>query len=222
VVAVGGLLALAISLGSAPAPLPTPGPAPAAVATAVPPAAAPAPAPVASPVAASGPLTLIPRHADWRFHDHGSDLGTAWRAPEFDDHDWKTGAAPLGYGDPWIRTQVAYGDPQNRYRTTYYRREFTVAAGAAFTTLDLTLMRDDGAVLYLNGREIARSNMPDGPVTYGSEAKTLVGNADEERYWPISLEARDLHPGRNVIAVEVHQFGARTTDQSFDLDLIAR
>ena len=59
-------------------------------------------------------------------------------------------------------------------------------------------------------------------ISFANEAKAVVGNADEERYWPIALDARELRPGRNVIAVEIHQFGAKTTDESFDLDLIAR
>ena len=38
-------------------------------------------------------ITLVPAGAEWRFSDEGTDLGTAWRAPGFDDAAWRKGAA---------------------------------------------------------------------------------------------------------------------------------
>jgi hypothetical protein len=173
--------------------------------------------------AVGGPYPFIARQSIWRFHDGGVDLGKAWRAPAFDDATWKSGAGPFGYGDPWIRTTVDHGpDSRERHHTTYYRRTFTVPAGARFTGLDLALMCDDGGVIHLNGREVARHNMPDGVITAATGALAAVGDADEERYWPIALDPQDLRPGINVIAVEIHQWDIRPTDQSFDLGLAAR
>ena len=39
-------------------------------------------------------------------------------------------------------------------------------------------MRDDGAVVYLNGTEVFRSNMPTGTITYTTLASTTVGGTD--------------------------------------------
>ena len=81
---------------------------------------------------------------------------------------------------------------------------------------------DDGAVIYLNGQEIARYNMPEGTVGY--ETLTPI-NADEELEEPIRirLDAEDLvwlKAGENLIAVEVHQCRAASTDLYWDMRLI--
>jgi hypothetical protein len=120
-------------------------------------------------VAISRPLaqqTLIAKGATWKFLDNGSNQGTAWRAVAFSDGAWRTGAAPLGYGDPHIVTPVAYGPTTSKYITTYLRYSFNLASARNVISLVVSLMRDDGAIVYLNGTEIFRSNMPAGAVDY--------------------------------------------------------
>jgi hypothetical protein len=78
-----------------------------------------------APVTAS---TLVAQGAVWRFLDEGSDLGSAWSAPGFNDTAWGSGAAPLGYGDAngqLPATTVSYGpDPNNKYITTIFVAAF--------------------------------------------------------------------------------------------------
>ena len=180
------------------------------------------PASVAPPVAMV-PSELIPRGSAWRYHDAGIDLGTTWRTQDYDDSSWKSGMAPLGYGDPWIRTAVDSGDnPQKRHRTTYFRRSFSVPVDQRFTRVELSLMRDDGAVLYLNGREIARSNMYAGTVDFRTDASGSIGNEDEHRFTDIPVNPADLLPGDNILAVEIHQKGDASTDLGFDLGLVGK
>lgn len=187
-----------------------------------------APVPPPAPVTVAAPpsttqIALIRRGSEWRYHDAGSDPGEAWRSATFSDTTWKRGAAPLGYGDPWIRTAVDFGgDPKKRHRTAYFRTSFRVPADRRFTTVELSLMRDDGAVLYLNGREIARSNMNEGKVTFATEARSVIGHDDEQRFIDIPLNPADLLPGDNVLAVEIHQKGDASTDLGFDLGLVGR
>ena len=169
------------------------------------------------------PVELIRHGSSWRYHDQGIDLGTAWHEKNFPDNTWNAGPGPLGYGDPWIKTVVNFGpNAEAKYRTTYFRHTFTVPVDRHFTAAELTLMRDDGAVVYFDGREVARSNMPDGNITYASEAPVVVSNDDENRFFPFTIDAKLLTPGDHVIAVEVHQFGHQTTDESFDLGLVGR
>ena len=70
-------------------------------------------------------------------------------------------------------------------------------------TLDVRAVVDDGAVLYLNGAEIFRQNMPAGPVNYSTAAITPIGDAGFAN--PIVVPASSLMQGMNVLAVEVHQ-----------------
>ncbi len=234
----GAVVAVLLMRSGSPKPLPPAATSPAAVATipapsaptpaAVSPTALPAPAPAPTQTTVKtaqspSPVDLIRRGAEWRYHDAGVDLGTEWRATVFADAQWKRGAAPLGFGDPWIRTTVNAGsDAQHRPRTTYFRSSFTVPADRSFSAVTLSLMRDDGAVIYLNGREVARSNMPAGSVTYATDASVVIGNEDEQRFVDITLNPADLTPGTHVLAVEIHQKGDMSTDLGFDLGLVGR
>src|SRR5215213_2745643 len=108
--------------------------------------------------------TLVGRGSSWKYLDNGSNQSTDWLAPVFDDSAWAAGSAQLGYGDGDEATVVSYGaDANNKYITTYFRKSFTVANPADFNSLTLDILRDDGAVVYLNGTEIYRNNMPAGP-----------------------------------------------------------
>ena len=82
--------------------------------------------------------------------------------------------------------------------------------------LKVMMLRDDGAVLYINGTEAARSSMPDGDITY----TTLANDAGSETtYYEYNLDTSLLVTGLNTVAVEVHQSGATSSDTSFDLVL---
>jgi photosystem II stability/assembly factor-like uncharacterized protein len=151
----------------------------------------------------------IPRGAEWNFWDQGGDLGTAWRAVGFDDHAWSAGPAPLGFGEPYIVT-----DTRNPI-TTYLRGDFTVGE---VTSLVARVRYDDGFVMYLNGTEVARRAMPSGPVT----ASTLSTGHEASSYETIDLSAGipllDTD-GMNVLAVELHQASAGSSDLVWDLEL---
>ena len=101
---------------------------------------------------------LIPTNAFWRYRFDGSDQGTAWRATNYNDNAWPGGPAKLGFGDGDEATII--GALANHFVTAYFRRSFLVSDPAALGSgLTFQLRRDDGAVVYLNGAEIFRSNM---------------------------------------------------------------
>ncbi|MEN3324481.1 choice-of-anchor D domain-containing protein [Mariniflexile soesokkakense] len=152
----------------------------------------------------------------WKYLDDGSDQGTAWYGTGFNDVSWASGNAHLGYGEGDEATTVGFGpDSNNKYPTTYFRKTFYVSPGdASYTNMDLDLTFDDGAVVYLNGVEIWAVNMPAGR-TYTTYASGSSANNDTAS---ISL-ANALVAGNNVIAVEIHQSSATSSDISFDLDL---
>jgi hypothetical protein len=165
---------------------------------------------------------LLPRGSVWKYLDNGTDQGTAWQAPMFSDGGWSSGQAPLGYGDAHIRTTVGFGGVStNKYITTYFRRAFTVADPAQILTLTARLLRDDGAIVYLNGTEVLRSNMPAGPVDYRTLAPAAVGEPDETNYFPSAVPANLLVAGTNVLAVEIHQNSITSSDLGFDLEIEA-
>ncbi len=173
-----------------------------------------------SPLGGFAQSALIPQGAVWKYLDNGSDQGAAWKEPAFDDTIWKSAPARFGYGGDGEKTIVGFGpDPNRKFATTYFRRAFDVADPASFPWLTLSLLRDDGAVVYLNGTEVRRDNMPAGLITSTTFASASIPNADEQVFFPSTLSANWLVRGRNVLAVEIHQANLTSSDLSFDLEL---
>jgi tetratricopeptide (TPR) repeat protein len=189
------------------------------------PLAAAAPAPLALPAAPpllDGEVALVPRGAIWRYLDDGSNQGAAWRQPAFNDAAWASGRAQLGYGDGDEATIVGYGpDPLNKYVTTYFRHAFQVRDRSVFPAARLLLQLDDGAVVYLNGTEVARRNLPAGAIAHTTLATTVVAGAAENTFLSIPIDAVHLVNGTNVLAVEIHQVDPASSDISFDVELRA-
>ncbi|HYI08018.1 MAG TPA: BACON domain-containing carbohydrate-binding protein [Thermoanaerobaculia bacterium] len=170
--------------------------------------------------AGASEVPLIPAHADWRYLDDGSNEETYWREPLYDDSWWDSGPAELGYGDGTERTVVASGPAGNFHPTTYFRRSFDVYDPSVFTDLTVRLLRDDGAVVYLNGTEVWRTNMPSGAIDYRTYATNSVGGPDEETFFSHAIDESLLVAGTNVVAVEIHQVDNSSSDISFNLELI--
>ena len=159
----------------------------------------------------------VAKNSVWRYNDRGQNLGTAWTAPGYDDAAWASERGPFGYGDP-VTTTLSFGpDAANKYPTYYFRHAFDVANAAQVDSLLFEVRRDDGAVVYLNGVEIFRQNMPAGPVTHTTLASTVVDGSNETTYFRQRVAATGLVTGRNVLAVEVHQQRTNSSDLSFDL-----
>jgi hypothetical protein len=175
-------------------------------------------APISITVTGQGPAVLIVSNATWKYLDTGANLGTAWVDAGFDDSGWNAGAAQLGYGDTDEATVVNQGNP--RFITTYFRHSFNVPNPSLFTYLTVNLLRDDGGVVYLNGTEVFRSNLPQGPIDYQTLAPIAVGGAEENAFFPMSVNAGLLVSGNNVLAVEIHQQSSGSSDISFALELL--
>jgi hypothetical protein len=162
---------------------------------------------------------LVAAGSQWKYNDTGVDLGSAWVEPGFNDSAWPSGPAQLGFGESDESTPLA--NVPSRI-TTYFRRSFNVTDPRKFRALTLRLLRDDGAVVWLNGTELVRSNMPPaGDITWGTSASTDVSGTSENTFVTHQLDARELRAGTNVLAVELHQFGSASNDLSFDLELTA-
>jgi hypothetical protein len=166
---------------------------------------------------------LVARTAVWTYLDDGSDQGTTWKDPGFDDDLWDFGPAELGYGDGDEATEVDYGpDPDNKFVTTYFRHEFEVLDASAYSNMVMKLLQDDSAVVYLNGTEIKRWNLPQtGTITFTTFANSSMASAGERTWIPFTVDPAELVTGTNTIAAEVHQRDGDSSDISFGLELLA-
>jgi len=164
---------------------------------------------------------LVNSGADWTFSDTGVDLGSAWKEPGFDDSTWSRGAARLGYGDLSMTTTVSYGGvATNKQPTTYFRHQFVLPPNVEFTNLVLRLAQAHGSLVWLNGQEVWRTNLPAGPIGYTNFATKVVGLYAPQIYYSIPIDATKLQPGTNLLALELHQFSPYIASLGFDLELL--
>jgi len=161
---------------------------------------------------------LVAAGSDWRYLDAGTDQGTAWTQLSFNDSSWKTGQAQLGCGYGDEATTLSFGpSANNKFITYYFRRTFVLADPARVQSLRMNLLRDDGAIIYLNGREAHRVAMPTGTVKF----RTLATAGSDYNWEPSTLDKSLLTAGTNIVAVEMHQGSANSSDVRFDLELSA-
>ena len=164
------------------------------------------------------PVVMIPPGSTWRFNDTGTDLGTAWRALNYDDSGWTEGPAQLGYGQGDEATVISYGpDDFEKNSTTYFRKRFNLAS-VTVTNLALRLCFNDGAAVYLNGVEVMRRNIASNAV-YAAAAGSS-GSEFENVWQSVPVNPALLRVGTNVVAVELHRFLGWEPDLSFDLQLV--
>ncbi|MFT5746962.1 MAG: hypothetical protein ACI920_002343, partial [Saprospiraceae bacterium] len=167
--------------------------------------------------------TLIEKSTIWGFLDDGSNQGTAWQELDFNDGAWVTGQAELGYGDGDENTIVSFGGNANdKHPTTYFRKKFTIDNLADYSgQVVVNLLRDDGAAVYLNGIEIIRSNIPSGDIAFDTYATDFTAAPEESSFLSFLIQTDQLLAGENVVAVEVHQANATSSDISFNLEMKA-
>ena len=169
-------------------------------------------------VIAGEPVTFIAAgRSGWRYREGTSEASTprsAWRTLGFnEDNSWKNGRAPIGYGDGDDRTTISM---QNKFSSVYLRRVFNVKAGDIPARLALRVYVDDGAVVWINGEEVARISVPGGTLRYNSFA-TNHEAAWEEVVIPNPDEL--LNVGKNIIAIHALNATLGSSDFSIDAEL---
>lgn len=165
--------------------------------------------------------TLVARRSLWKYLDTATAEPVGWKSPGFDDSGWPSGLGPFGYGDGAEGTTLRPTTSPTNSLTYYFRTSFSLADPTSVGSLLFSVRRDDGVVVYLNGSELFRMNMPPtNPITYGTLASSSV--ADEVSYFPTNVSAGALTSGANLLAVELHQQSATSSDAHFDLDLIGQ
>lgn len=163
----------------------------------------------------------VAKLSEWKYLDDGSNQDTAWRAPAFADATWAFGPGKLGYSDNAVTT-VSFGpNASSKYITTYFRKQFNVTNLSTLAdSLDLNILRDDGAIVFINGVEVVRSNMPAGTYNYTTFSTDIVDGANESIYFPYTISKNVLVNGLNTIAVEIHQRDGTSSDLGFDMELV--
>ncbi len=162
----------------------------------------------------------IASNSTWKYIDNGANQGSSWIGPAFGEIGWKTGQGQFGYGDLDETTVLLRTNASGTTNITFYfRQKFVLASGSSVANVRLNVLRDDGAVAYLNTAEVFRNNMPAGAISFQTFALNAINAPEESVYYPTNVNPLRLIPGTNVLAVEVHQQSLASSDVSFDAEL---
>jgi hypothetical protein len=169
--------------------------------------------------------SLLAMTNTWKLDNSGgTNLGTAWQQPGFNDSGWPGGTGLFGYETtpaeylPYtFQTYVPPPNTNGGHISTYYRTHFQWNGGLANFTLLATNYLDDGAVFYLNGVRVGSVRMP-ATVTYSTLATQQLNEGSVDL---VTFPTNNLVTGDNVMAVELHQNATSSSDNVFGMFLNA-
>ncbi|MFP3833694.1 alkaline phosphatase PhoX [Chryseobacterium sp. SIMBA_028] len=153
---------------------------------------------------------IFNKNASWSYKDNNQAQPNDWKSKTYDISTWAVGNGPLGYGDP-VTTTIASG-----LTTAYFAKDITVDLATLSDNVELGVMRDDGIVVYLNGEEVVRDNMPAGTITFNTFSSTTIDGAAESVYNIFSIPKSKFVNGVNRISVELHNRSATSSDLRID------
>ncbi len=165
-------------------------------------------------------IPLLDQTTTWSYHFSADQPAGAWNAAVYDDSAWEKGVGSFGINSKEYTPKVQLVDSEEtdvHFTTSYYRTKFTIDNLETVDSLLANIVYDDGAVVYLNGKEVKRLNMPEGEITYDvyTGADNYVNDKNDQFY----INKSFLVLGENVIAVEVHQCEPASADMTFAFNL---
>ena len=161
--------------------------------------------------------TLVNKGNIWRYFIGTQAPPENWIDRGFDDSGWSFGASKLGYGYDTVTTLV----PETL--TMFVRKTFTVEDLSPINDGFLHVDYNDGFVAYLNGVEIARSNVA-GTIgeqpPYNQRAIHAMYPLMAWRLPPEGYRLNDIKSllvkGENVLAIQVHNNKANSENFLID------
>lgn len=167
-------------------------------------------------LSASTSELLLSDSVSWAYYYDSVPPVSEWNSVGFDDSEWSRGKGRFGYASSGtFDTQLKYEDIENKPITAYFRTVFDVKDTAAYSLVKARIDYDDGYVIYINGKEIDRENMPEGDIDYSSLANEYVNDVSKTIEIPLNC----LKNGVNEIAVEMHQNVKTSSDLVFGFSM---
>ena len=183
--------------------------------------------PVASP---PSPLALLAYTNLWKYMQVSNLDAASWQATNYNDSTWPSGPGLLAFENNVLITnliQTVLNDPRivtnglGAGHGDYFRLTWKLTNNLAGYTVTANAYVDDGAVFYVNGSEVARIRMNTGTVTNATLANAQPPGSDATSPDTFTIPASAFAVGTNVIAVEVHQVAATSSDIVFGFKLDA-
>ena len=173
--------------------------------------------------------TLYNYGVSWKYWDANS-RPVNWETVAFVDVAWPSANAQFGWGQATPSPNVTClnsgctsscpsppGGCSTRTPAYYFRKVVSITP-SSYTAIRLNLKRNDGVVIYVNGTERARDNMPAGAIAHGTYSTAPIAPGTAENY-TIDLSPSYFVSGNNTIAVEIHSDKAKAADVTFDMQI---
>ena len=187
------------------------------------------------------PVTKLSFGSVWNYHTQNAapannPAPTDWKQPAYTlPATWNVGALPVagigkyGYNSgqaTCLKSSAAATSCTPgavvKYTAYYFRNTVNFTASelsTTFQTIQLNVRRNDGIVVYINGVERARDNMPAGVPTFATLASSDIGAGAAESV-TFNLSPAFFATGANTIAVEVHIRTNTSNNMSFDMQVL--
>ncbi|RMZ59926.1 DUF839 domain-containing protein [Chryseobacterium nematophagum] len=153
---------------------------------------------------------IFNKNSSWNYKDNNQAQPDQWKEKTYDISSWSVGNGPLGYGDP-VNTTINTG-----LLAAYFAKDINVNLADLTDTMELGIMRDDGVVVYLNGEEIVRDNLPTGTITFNTPSSTIIEGAAENIYNIFTIPKSKFVNGSNRISIELHNRNGTSSDLRID------
>lgn len=164
--------------------------------------------------------TLVPGASTWKWRYATGAWPSGWTSSTFDDSTWKQGSAVLGFGTT-VATNIDVPAPtSNRPISAQFRKTFTVTDPSALSNVLVTTRANDGVVVFVNGTEVGRANLPSTTLSSTSYA-TAAPRVSTAPSLAFTVPASLLRAGTNVVTASTHLNYRATPDVTFDLVLTA-
>jgi hypothetical protein len=167
------------------------------------------------PIPGVGTEAIFAFGADWKYLSQTGDPGD-FTATDYDDSAWPSGPGELGFGDGDEATNIGKTATNIAY---FFRKTVDITSGSKYDEYDLSILFDDGVVVYVNGEEQARSvNWASGAIAWNQLA---TGTISDNEVIPATIPASAWNDGENVIAVQVSNNSGASSDVSFNMSVDA-
>lgn len=169
-----------------------------------------------------GQDTIISSGNVWKYSDDGSINIEEYLELKLDSNDLLDGKTPIGFGQKDEATIInsTNKNQDSRLNYFYFQKQIVLENPEEYKTLLLRLVRDDGAIVFINNKEIIRSNIPDGNISSQTLAASLVSGLSEYTFYEYFVSPSFLLKGENTLTVILFQFRSNSSDCRFDLELI--
>ncbi len=171
---------------------------------------------------------ILPYGSSWRYSLGLSEASTpdaaAWRKAGFDDSKWSSGSAPIGYANPpnsapeFTLASLVPSSQDGGYSCVFVRGSFVARAPSAGNVFTVNINIDDGCIIWINGSEVGRYNVPDGNLAYNQWAVSAI-EATLNSFSVTNNAQGPVVSGTNIVAVQVFNANATSSDLFFDLSI---